>query len=313
MSHSIIAQSYNEKPYVLKKFDSNKVKNLKIATSGGGLSVIGTDESEAKLEVYIRANNWSDELDKKEIEERLQNYELVTLQDGNTIIASFKSKDDVITKKRLSVSFKAYVPKNISVNVITNGGSINVVGITGDASGRTLGGSIDISKCNNKMYFKTSGGSINASSCSGNIDLETSGGSITLDTLSGNIKAITSGGSIGATELHGESLLMTEDGSISLSKIYGSLEASTGLGSIDAEILELGKSLTLNASKGNMTIKLPLNNGINLDCSALKIIPNSLTNFIGQFDNSQVKGKLNGGGIPIKLEAKTGVLTLKNL
>ena len=92
-----------------------------------------------------------------------------------------------------------------------------------------------------------------------------------MDALKGTISAITSGGSIKATELRGESIVKTSGGSIALREIYGTLDAATSAGSLDTEILELGKSLILSVSSGSMTVKMPMDKGINLDCTAQKI------------------------------------------
>ena len=324
----------DEKPYMVKTFSANAIKNLKMNTSGGSLTVVGTTDAEAKIEVYVRSNNWnngSDNLSKEEIEERLKNYELSVSQDGNTIVASAKNKTNDWDKKSLSIGFKAFVPENITTDLNTSGGSISVKGITGNAIGKTSGGSISVMKCKNKIALKTSGGSISADNCSGDIDLSTSGGSISasdldgtidlttsggsinLDNLKGNTRAITSGGSIKATELRGESMVKTSGGSIALREIYGTLDAATSAGSMDVEIMELGKSLNLNVSSGNMNVKMPLNKGVNLDCSAQKVSMEKFINFEGAVDKTFVRGKLNGGGIPVNMKVSSGNLTVRGL
>jgi hypothetical protein len=331
VSFGIFAQKDTDKPYMVKTFTASAIKNLKMTTSGGSLSVIGTKDAEAKLEVYVYSNNSDDNLSKEEIEERLQNYELSVSQNGDAIVAFSKSKMKSWNKKSLNIAFKAYVPENITTDINTSGGSINVKGISGNAVGNTSGGSINVRNCKNKIDLKTSGGSITANDCSGSvnlstsggsitandcdgtIDLSTSGGSLTLEALKGTIKAVTSGGSITASELRGESVVRTSGGSIRLRRIYGALEASTSAGSVDAEILELGKYLNINVTVGSLSIKLPMNKGLTLDCSASKIDSESLNNFSGQFDKKHIKGTLNGGGVPVKLVVNSGNLTMKGL
>ena len=326
------AQVNSDKPYLVKTFSAKDVKNLKMDTSGGGLTVVGTTDADAKIEVYIRSYNWngsSDDLPKEEIEERLKNYEFNVTQEGNTIIAFSKNKNENWGRKSLSIAFKAFIPEKSSVDLRTSGGSINVKGIAENVSGKTSGGSIAVRNCKNNINLKTSGGSITADNSSGNIDLstsggsisasdldgkidlKTSGGSITLDALKGTISAITSGGSIKATELRGEAIVKTSGGSIALREIYGTLEAATSAGSLDAEILALGKSLNLSASSGSMTVKMPLNKGITLDCVAQKISTGTLNNFEGDTEKTSLKGTLNGGGIPVTMRVSHGTLTIK--
>ncbi|MES2517164.1 MAG: hypothetical protein V4585_03585 [Bacteroidota bacterium] len=331
ISFAAFAQKDEEKPYMVKTFSASAIKNLKMTTSGGSLMVSGSNTSEAKIEVYVRSNNGNDEISKEELEERLKNYELSVTQEGDAIIAFSKNKSNSWGKKSLSIAFRAYVPEKITTDLNTSGGSINVKGITGNANGKTSGGSISVRNCKNKIDLKTSGGSISADNCSGDIelktsggsisaadldgtiDLATSGGSISLDALKGKISAITSGGSIKATELRGESVVRTSGGSITLREIYGTLEAATSAGSLDAEILELGKALNLSVSSGNMTVKMPMNKGINLDCTASKITVNSLNHFEGDTEKTYIKGTINGGGIPVRLKVSSGNLALKAL
>lgn len=329
VSFVAIAQK-DEKPYMVKTFTASAIKNLKMNTSGGGLVVTGTSDPEARIEVYVKANqNRDDIISKEDLEERLKNYELSVSQDGNTIVAFAKNKTNNLGKKSLSIGFKAFMPQNITTDLNTSGGSISVKGITGNAIGRTSGGSIAVEKCKNKVALKTSGGSISAIDCSGDIDLSTSGGSISaidldgtidlttsggsisLDNLKGNTKAITSGGSIKATELRGESMVKTSGGSITLREIYGTLDAATSAGSMDVEIMELGKSLDLSVSSGSMTVKMPMNKGVNLDCTAQKINVSNLNNFKGDTEKTSIKGTLNGGGIPVTMRVSSGTLTIK--
>jgi hypothetical protein len=330
ISFTSFSQKENEKPYMVKTFSAGAIKNLKMNTSGGSLSVAGTSDSEARIEVYVQPNqNRDDIISKEDLEERLKNYELSVTQEGDAIVAYAKNKNNNWGKKSLSIAFKAYVPEKVTTDLNTSGGSISVKGITGNSSGRTSGGSISVRNCKNKIGLSTSGGSISADNCSGDIDLNTSGGSISasdldgtidlrtsggsisLDALKGNIKAITSGGSIKATELRGESIVKTSGGSIVLREIYGTMDAATSSGSLDAEILELGKSLNLSVSSGSMSVKMPMDKGITLDCSAQKINAGTLNNFSGTFDKTYIKGKLNGGGIPVNLRVSSGTLTMK--
>jgi hypothetical protein len=132
ISFAAIAQKDTDKPYMVKTFSASAIKNLKMNTSGGSLTVVGTTESEAKVEVYIRPNNWNgsgENLSKEELEERLSNYELSVTQDGDAIVAYSKNKNNNWGKKSLSIAFKAYVPEKVITDLNTSGGSISVKGL----------------------------------------------------------------------------------------------------------------------------------------------------------------------------------------
>jgi hypothetical protein len=134
--------------------------------------------------------------------------------------------------------------------------------------------------------------------------LETSGGSLHLEGLKGTINANTSGGSVQASNIEGELITGTSGGSVNLSQLSCSLQASTSGGSMHVELLRVGKYVKLDVSGGHVDLKMPAKQGYNLNLSANRINPPSyVNNFTGEWDKDHVKGSLNGGGIPVTVDA----------
>jgi hypothetical protein len=225
-------------------------------------------------------------------------------------------------RRQLSISFKIYVPKQVNTSLETSGGSIHldnlsgnekfetsggslhVEALTGTIKGETSGGSIEVSNSGDDINLETSGGSIHADNCSGKIHLETSGGSLHLQNLKGTINANTSGGSVQANNIDGELITGTSGGSLHLTQLSCSLEASTSGGSINVEIVRAGKFVKLDDSGGHITLRLPSKQGYDLNLSANKISPASSTgNFSGTWEKDNVRGTMNGGGIPVHVDA----------
>ncbi len=326
----------NDDTYLTKTFTASSVKNLKMRTSGGSLSAVGQTGIEAKIEMYVQQNNWNDrerKMSKEETEERLKEYDFSIVQKGDSLIAIAKRKkenwDNDDWKRSLSISFKAFVPEKMNTDVKTSGGSVSMKNLNGNIGfatsggslharklsgvvrGKTSGGSIEVSESKDDIELKTSGGSITAETSEGNLKFSTSGGSMHLSDLKGTIDANTSGGSIHADDLTGDIKLRTGGSSINLRGIAGTLDAATSGGSIDAEIVQLGKSLTLRTSAGSVTLRIPLDKGIDLDLHANKIsMP--LSHFEGDTETDRINGKLNGGGIPVKVSVSSGNLTVKS-
>ena len=312
-------------PYQTKTFSGN-IQAVRAETSGGSLSIEGGTDRNAKVEMYVRPNNWNgkNSLDKAEIDERLKDYDISITQEGSTIIAIAKRRSNNNDWKRsLSIGFKFYTPRNVSSDLRTSGGSISLATLTGNQkfrtsggslsmsnidgniNGQTSGGSIRLDRCNDNIDLQTSGGSINASASSGTMRLHTSGGSIELNDLKGTIDAQTSGGSIRGGGITGDLKASTSGGSVRLADISGSLDASTSAGSVDVSMTKLGDYVRLNTSAGNINIKMPLDKGISLNLSGNRIkIP--LNNFSGNTEKDHVKGTLNGGGIAVNLSANSG-------
>jgi hypothetical protein len=289
--------SREDAPYLTKTF-AKTIDALNVRTSGGSITVMG-QSSEPRVEVYIRSNNWNgSSADKGEIEERLKNYELTVKQDGSTIVCQAKPKDGdnwkMWNKKGLSISFKIWVPENTTTNL------------------RTSGGSITLSKLSGIQDFSTSGGSLNLSDLSGTIKGRTSGGSMELTNGSGEIDLSTSGGSITAKNCKGKLKLDTSGGSINLKDLSGTVSANTSGGSINADINTLGESLELHTSGGSINATVPMNKGIDLELRGDRVHSGTLNNFSGKTDKNYIKGKINGGGVLVKMTTSGGTVSLND-
>lgn len=308
-------------PYQVKTF-SGKINAVRAETSGGSLTVEGGTDMNAKVEMYVRANNWNDKLSKDEIAERLQDYDITIAQEGGTIVATAKRKNND-WKRGLSISFKFFTPRNVSTDLRTSGGSIRMASLTGtqkfrtsggslsisdlegDIDGQTSGGSIHMDRCRKDIDLQTSGGSIEAKESTGKMRLHTSGGSIRLSDVKGTIDAQTSGGSVNGEDIEGEIKAGTSGGSVRLANVAGSIDASTSAGGVDVSITKLGEYVRLSTSAGSVRVKMPLDKGLTLNLSGNHIkIP--LNNFSGDTDKDRIKGTLNGGGIPVTLSASSG-------
>ena len=320
----------NDVPYLTKSLANESIKNIEAKTSGGSITVAEAPVGQAKVEVFVwPSNRKNSSLSKEEIKKKLdEDYDLTVSVSNNKLSAIAKSKRNISDwKNALSISFKIYVPGNVSTDLATSGGSIHLTGLTGkqdfatsggslhaeklkgDIKGRTSGGSIHVKDCSEEIDLSTSGGSIDADNCTGKISLTTSGGSLQLNNLNGTIDATTSGGSVRGQLIKGELEAHTSGGNIDLQKLSGSLETSTSGGNIDVQITELGKFVKISNSGGSVDVELP-NKGLDLKVKGSKIKTSNFANFSGSIEDDEIDGKLNGGGIPVTIRASSGRVNL---
>ncbi len=317
-SIACIAQtSANDQPYLTKSLAATPIKTAEVQTSGGGISVTGVNNNDARVEVYIRDNHGKT-LSKEEIAEKLDKYNLTVDVTGSTLHAIAKSKmSNMDWKKSLNISFKIYAPNNVSTDLSTSGGNIQLTdldgnqkfrtsggnlvleNISGDINGGTSGGNISVSHSHENINLSTSGGNIDAADCNGKMSLSTSGGNIKLNNLQGNIKANTSGGSIRGNSVKGALSAHTSGGNVSLDNLSCSLETSTSGGNMSVQLVELGDYVKLNNSGGTISLELPKNKGLDLYMEGNKINTTSLTNFSGSVKDDKIDGKMNGGGTSV--------------
>ena len=288
-----ISQNNNQKPYLVKNFSLNKGGNLVTKTSGGSIKVTGTSGNQVKVEMFVRPANGRNR-NEAPSKEALEKYTFDVRQDGNTVYAVAERKDKNWkwdNDDALSVSFEIQVPENITTKLNTSGGSISLANLTGNQEAKTSGGSITLKNVKGNAVANTSGGSITLNQYQGNLDAHTSGGSIVLSDARGTLKARTSGGSI------------------QLQKVAGDIDARTSGGSIHADVTQLGKYLNLQTSGGSVHATVPKGQGLDLDLSGNRV-KTTLTNFDGESETNRVKGRVNGGGIPVKLSTSGGTTEL---
>ncbi len=321
---SVVSFAAEDKPHMIRTFDGSKTEKIEVQTSGGYISLLGGNEANARVEVYVKANNWKNKnLSAEELAEKLKQYTISVTQKGNTLecIAKNNNKE---SNNTLSISFKVFCPKNVDTDLNTNGGSISLSKLSGDLNfktsggslhlkelegnvlGRTSGGSIDLENCTKNIDLETSGGSVNAQNCSGEIKIKTAGGSFNLDHMKGNISIATSGGSINVNDVNGSLKASTSGGSINIDKLSGKVDAETSGGSIDAQITHLDGEVKLYTSAGSIELKLPNNEGLNLNLEGNKVSTSDLSNFKGKNTAKNVQGSVNGGGHNVSAQSSSG-------
>ncbi|MGH2563124.1 MAG: DUF4097 family beta strand repeat-containing protein [Ginsengibacter sp.] len=322
---------WEKEPYLTKSFSGEAINQVMAETNGGNITVTGVDPSEPKVEVFVNQNNdrknllTDDELKSKINEE----YDLDVSVNNNKLTVTAKPKHRITDWKRaLNFSFKIYAPKNASADLKTSGGNIslsnlsgdkdfttsggnlNLDGLEGKTKGSTSGGNINLSNSKDDIDVTTSGGNINAEKSSGNIKIITSGGSINMDNLDGKIKAETSGGNVRGEMIGGDLDASTSGGNVSLHNLTCALKAGTSGGNVNVSMKTLGSYLSLYNSSGKISLEIPKGVGIDLKLSAKKISTPNIANFSGTGSNEEMKGTVNGGGVPVTVDAGGGRIDL---
>lgn len=283
-----LAQDKDATPYLTKSFSPTGLTQVHVSTSGGNISIGGQTSGDARIEVYVRGSNWKQTLSDAEIKERLKDYEITIDKNATTLTATAKRiSKDWNWKTSLSVSFKIYVPSAVASTANTSGGNITLMHLQGNQTAKTSGGNINLTDLKGTLNIGTSGGNIHIAGFSGVLAAETSGGNIEMKNSSGDIKVGTSGGNI------------------RMAHVTGSLDAHTSGGNVSAEIATLDKYLKLSTSGGNIQVTMPMSKGMDLDITGDKVAV-AMQNFNGTVKNDMVKGKLNGGGIPVKISTSGG-------
>jgi hypothetical protein len=282
----------NKDPYLTREFTLAGAGELRVQTSGGNITVAGTDGNRVKVNMYVNKSSWGKNPSAKEVEEALENYTIDISQNGNTVsaIAENKSKN-WSGNNNVSISFVVQVPRAIATQL------------------RTSGGNITLDQVDGKQDLKTSGGSISATGIGGDLAAHTSGGDIAIQSYKGTLDARTSGGNIRLENGSGTLKMHTSGGNITLSGIAGGVEAKTSGGNITADLDKPRDFVTLATSGGNVSVTMPQGIGMDVDIRGSKV-NTSFQNFKGDFRSDRVTGKVDGGGIPVDLRTSGGRINL---
>lgn len=277
-------------PYLTKEFPSAGVKVLDIRSSGSSITVSAWEEDKVQVEIFALRNGKEVNLNDPDIQEKLNDYKVEVDQSGEKVLVSIQSKNKSnwnMGKNNISFSIQAYVPREMSTIFNSSGGSISLKGVVGNHDIQSSGGSIKIFECEGSLTARSSGGSFSVNAFQGTLVLGTSGGSVKVENFSGSLSLNSSGGSV------------------SLNEVSGKIVANTSGGSIKANVVNLEEELTLKASGGSITVSLPEDQGMDLDIDGGNV-SSQLSHFEGVKTNDQIKGKINGGGIPITLYTSGG-------
>jgi hypothetical protein len=199
---------------------------------------------------------------------------------------------------RSSIDWKIVVPRNVNLDLVTNGGSIRMGDSDGWATLRTSGGSVTVGNIKGRTAIITQGGfikagnigesaelrsssagSIEVANIGGNADLHTAGGSITTGVVNGKVKADSAGGTIYIKGARDEVIVTADSnifigdalrinaksvgGNITNPKVRGPAKAVTDSGDIRLE--SAGGWVEASTGFGSIYVKLnPVNLGDDL-------------------------------------------------
>jgi hypothetical protein len=196
-----------------------------------------------------------------------------------------------------NIRIEVHMPKDADLQIDTGDGSVTTQSVNG------------------KVKIHTGDGSVRAQEVSGDVDIDTGDGSITVDGAKGDIRLRTGDGHIDARNLDGKVDAMSGDGHIKLDGRLDALSVKTGDGSIDARLQpgsKVNSSWSIRTGDGSVDIVLPADLQANIDASTndghISLgIPVTVE---GTFSNSQIHGKMNGGGQPLVIHTGDGSIRL---
>jgi DUF4097 and DUF4098 domain-containing protein YvlB len=271
-----------------KSFDISGRANVRVSTNDGSVRVYTGDTK--KVEFHVEYQGY--DLNKNLRIEARQDGDKVELTARITGHWGFSWGGN---SRRLHIEVK--MPKDADLQVETGDGSVEAAGINGNVS------------------VHTGDGSVKANTLSGTIDLHTNDGSITVDSLKGEMRLRTGDGSIEARDLDGKCDADSGDGHVRIAGRFDSLNIKTGDGSVDTRVLpgsKMASTWNIRTGDGSVDLVLPGDFQSNIDASTGDghISMGMPVTVEGTFSNSQIHGKMNGGGQTLTIHTGDGSIRL---
>lgn len=271
-----------------KKFDVHAGGRLVVETDLGDVSVKGTSSAVVSVTALIRGSMGD-----------LEEFEVVADQTGNTV--------EVRGKGRQSDSWWSSGLDNLSVRIIIE------VPEQFNLAVSTAGGDVNVDRIEGAVEAGTSGGDVTVRGIRGEVSVGTSGGDIVAEELTGNLRGSTSGGDIRVAQLSGNAGVETSGGDIRISGVGGSVRAETSGGDITVLLNGDNKGVMAETSGGDIEIRASKGIAANLDASTSggSVVCNLPILLVGEIDESEVRGTINGGGELIKARTSGGDIRIR--
>jgi DUF4097 and DUF4098 domain-containing protein YvlB len=282
---------------------------LDLTTASGNVNVRTGSSSEVQVTGHIKVTHWFG----GNAEERVKRIEAAppVQQSWNDI--RIGHLDDMELLHNVSISYDLVVPAETQLRSHTGSGNQSVQGLrdrleiesgSGDLKVSDIGnavradagsGDIAIDRVKGEVRVKTGSGSIHATDVAGAFDGQTGSGHITLEqTAAGSVRASTGSGGM---ELRG---------------LQGSLDAQAGSGEITAEGNPTGE-WSAHSGSGDIRLKLASGAAFDLDAhtSSGSISVSQPVTAQGSLGRKQLRGKVNGGGVPVEVETGSGNIEIQ--
>jgi hypothetical protein len=246
---------------------------IRIDNANGKTRVIGEDRTDLELTVRKVARAESQEGARQLVEAM----RLVAREEGDALVISFDIPGRWNRKGFVDVELRA--PRTLRVDVLANNGRVCIEGLR------------------SAVRCKSSNGTIRIDDVVGDISVATSNAKVKTHCTCGRLRARSS------------------NGKIELEEHRGSVDASTSNGMIHCELGELGsEGVILATSNGRICLDLPDEVDGDVDIRVDNGVIHTEREMGGadhEEASGRVKGTLGRGGVPIRLRASNGTISVR--
>jgi hypothetical protein len=278
--------------------------NLDLSTGSGNVQIRSGNSGQVQITGRIKITNWFG----GDAEDRVKRIESnpPIQQSGNDI--RIGHIDDSELRRNVSISYEVIVPADTQIRSHSGSGNQIVEGISGSAEVEAGSGNLKVSNIGNTVRAETGSGDIQIDQVKGNVHTKAGSGDIRATNIAGGFEGHTGSGHIKVDQTAPGSVnVETGSGGIELTGVHGSLEASAGSGDITAEGAPAG-SWSVRTGSGTVRLKMDSGAAFDLDAhtSSGSISVEQPVTVQGSIGKKDIRGKVNGGGVSVRVETGSG-------
>jgi beta-lactamase regulating signal transducer with metallopeptidase domain len=177
-ARQITADSLFEKTISAK---SGEVLMLDLKT-GGNVTVRGWDQEQVRVRARLSGEDWRDT--RVTVERSMGGVRLSSDFDGRANSRSTRH------------SFEIWVPRQMSLDLQSSGGSLALTDVTGEFRGQTGGGSVVIEGASGSAHLSTGGGNVRVTNSTLEGTVSTGGGEVIIANVAGGLRATSGSGPV---------------------------------------------------------------------------------------------------------------------
>lgn len=294
-------------PTITKTFQTSGRGSLIVESSGGGVMVEAHDRNVVEVRAFVRYKGRTLAPDDPKLDE----LKVIIEKRGSGIVAKVDRKMGSRPWNQLGVSFTVFTSREMSCALTSNGGGVNVSGVSGTHQFESNGGGISLENITGSTEAQSAGGGVHVQNQNGNVRLVSNGGGVSLADARGDIYARSSGGGVRLENVDGQINARSSGGAVRIMGVAPSVVAQSSGGAISMDISGLDKELKLETSGGGIhaTIRDGRRLGLDLDLKSQNVNIN-LDNFSGIAKKDRIDGTSNGGGIPVYMRTAGGSINV---
>jgi DUF4097 and DUF4098 domain-containing protein YvlB len=221
------------------EFDVSPGETLRFdLKSGGSVSILGWDRSEAKVAYVQRGKG------------HLHDIEILQQRDGLLITSNIEQREGTTR----DLAFEIRLPRRFNVRFESTGGRLRIVDLEGVFSGRTMGGGLTLKGVKGTASLKTMGGHIEVTSSDLDGTMSTMGGGVYLKDVVGDLEAESMGGNVQYENVRGRDGKLRVPGGTSAEEMEQQTVSISTVGG-DISVDEAPAGAWVNTRGGDIVVK----------------------------------------------------------